>query len=153
LRELDYDEAQEIATTGAKVLHPRCIAPCKHAGIPLHIRSTPHPELAGTRISSRVDDAGAQVKAISARRGLVLVAMETLGMWQQVGFLADVFAVFKRHAISVDTVSTSETNVTVTLDPAANALTPQVLARLVHDLEAYCHPHVLQGCASVSLVG
>lgn len=153
LRELDYDEAQEIATTGAGVLHPRCIAPCKQAGIPLYIRATPHPELPGTRISSRVDDDGAQVKAVSARSGLVLVAMETLGMWQQVGFLADVFAVFRRHGISVDTVSTSETNVTVTLDPNANALTPEVLTRLVHDLEAYCQPRVIQGTASVSLVG
>ncbi len=28
LARLDYEEAQEIATTGAKVLHPRCINPC-----------------------------------------------------------------------------------------------------------------------------
>ena len=39
LRSLDYDEAQELATTGAKVLHPRCIAPVRAAGIPLHTRT------------------------------------------------------------------------------------------------------------------
>ena len=43
-------------------------------------------------------------------------------MWHEVGFLADAFQVFKRHGLSVDLVSTSETNVTVSLDPAANAL-------------------------------
>ena len=43
-------------------------------------------------------------------------------MWHQVGFLADAFAVFKEHGLSVDLVSTSETNVTVSLDPAANTL-------------------------------
>jgi len=42
--------------------------------------------------------------------------MEGLGMWQQVGFLADVFAVFARHGLSIDLVATSETNVTVSLD-------------------------------------
>src|SRR5690606_3375787 len=47
LRRLDYDEAQEIASMGAKVLHPRCIAPCKHAGIPLSIHTTERPELEG----------------------------------------------------------------------------------------------------------
>ena len=26
LQRLDYEEAQEIATTGAKVLHPRCLS-------------------------------------------------------------------------------------------------------------------------------
>ena len=31
LRALDYDEAQEIATMGAKVLHPRCIPPLRRA--------------------------------------------------------------------------------------------------------------------------
>ncbi len=43
-------------------------------------------------------------------------------MWHQVGFLADAFAVFKDHGLSIDLVSTSETSVTVTLDPAVNAL-------------------------------
>lgn len=153
LRELDYDEAQECATTGAGVLHPRAIGPCRRAGIPLHIRSTAHPDLEGTRISADARHGDAQVKAISARSGLVLIAMETLGMWQQVGFLADVFAVFKRHGVSVDTVSTSETNVTVTLDPRANALAQETLAAVMKDLAGYCQPRLVQGCASVSLVG
>ena len=43
-------------------------------------------------------------------------------MWQQAGFLADVFERFKRHGVSIDIVSTSETNVTVTLDPLADNL-------------------------------
>jgi diaminopimelate decarboxylase/aspartate kinase len=36
------------------------------------------------------------VKAISSRRGIVLVSMESIGMWQQVGFLADIFERFRR---------------------------------------------------------
>jgi diaminopimelate decarboxylase/aspartate kinase len=31
LRALHYDEAQEIASSGARVLHPRCILPLKHS--------------------------------------------------------------------------------------------------------------------------
>jgi aspartokinase len=50
-------------------------------------------------------------------------------MWHEVGFLADAFEVFKRHGVSIDLVSTSETNVTVSLDPAANSLDPQVIAK------------------------
>ena len=47
----------------------------------------------------------------------MLVSMESIGMWQQVGFLADVFERFKRHGLSVDLIGSSETNVTVSLDP------------------------------------
>jgi len=152
LRRLGWDEAQEIATTGAGVLHPRCLRPLQLSAIPLQIHSTPHPEVEGTSIGT-TEDAGVGVKAISARRGLVLVSMETLGMWQQVGFLADAFSAFKRLGLSVDLVSTSETNVTVSLDPAANDLDGEVLDALIAELAPVCSATVIEGCASVSLVG
>ena len=50
LTRLDYYEAQEIATTGAKVLHPRSIKPCRDAGVPMAILDTERPELPGTSI-------------------------------------------------------------------------------------------------------
>jgi len=74
-------------------------------------------------------------------------------MWHQVGFLADAFAVFKRHGLSVDLVSTSETSVTVSLDPAANALDNRVLEALIGDLSKLCRVEVIGPCAAVSLVG
>lgn len=153
LRSLDYDEAQEIASTGAKVLHPRCLPPVRRARIPMHIRCTERPDLEGTVISSEVPAAGAQVKAISARSGITLISMDTVGMWQQVGFLADTFACFKRLGLSIDLVSTSETNVTVSLDPAANALNPAVMRTLLAELGAFCRARTIGPCASVSLVG
>ncbi|MCA9492763.1 MAG: bifunctional aspartate kinase/diaminopimelate decarboxylase, partial [Myxococcales bacterium] len=153
LKALDFAEAQEIATMGAKVLHPRCLAPLRDAGIPLQIRCTPHPAMEGTLICADAPGGPAQVKALSSRKGLVLVSMDTLGMWQQVGFLADAFAVFRDLGLSVDTVSTSETEVTASLDPTANALDDEVLAELVRRLTPFCRARVTHGCASISLVG
>lgn len=153
LRALDYDEAQEIATMGAKVLHPRAIPPCKAAGIPIVIRCTPKPELEGTTIRAGGASNDAGVKAISARKGVVLVSMETVGMWQTVGFLADAFAVFKRLGLSIDLVSTSETNVTVSLDPSANSTDAETLTALTQGLEGLCETRVIGPCASISLVG
>ena len=152
LRMLDYDEAQEIASMGAKVLHPRAIAPVRAGRIPLWILSTARPDLPGTVISLEAP-AGARVKAVSVKRGVVLVAMETIGMWQQVGFLADAFAVFKRWGLSIDLVSSSETNVTVTLDPSANALSAETLEGLRADLAPLAAIEILPDCAVVSLVG
>ena len=153
LRTLHYDEAQEIATSGAKVLHPRCILPARQYGIPLHIYATQAPDLEGTVLSAEGSDGTAQVKAVCTRKGLTLVSLESPGMWHQVGFLADAFQVFKQHGLSVDLVSTSETNVTVSLDPAANTLDNTGVADLVADLARLCRVQVIGPCASVSLVG
>ena len=152
LKALHYDEAQEIATNGAKVLHPRCIMPVRQYAIPLTVHDTHRPELAGTVISARaVGDA--QVKAVCVKRGITLVSLDTPGMWHQVGFLADAFQVFKAHGLSIDLVSTSETTVTVSLDPAANTLDQDTLAALTEDLSALCRVQLIGPCASVSLVG
>ncbi len=153
LRALHYDEAQEIATSGAKVLHPRCILPVRQYRIPLHVYATQAPELPGTVLGAEGTEGGAQVKAICTKKGITLVSLESPGMWHQVGFLADAFQVFKTHGMSVDLVSTSETNVTVSLDPAANSLDNARVAELVADLSRLCRVAVIGPCASVSLVG
>ncbi|MFZ5638913.1 MAG: bifunctional aspartate kinase/diaminopimelate decarboxylase [Pseudomonadota bacterium] len=152
LARLDYAEAQEIATTGAKVLHPRSIAPCRDAGVPMAILDTERHELPGTRIDATVATVPG-VKAISRRNGIVLVSMETIGMWQQVGFLADVFERFKRHGLSIDLIGSSETNVTVSLDPSENLVSSDVLAELSADLSEVCRVKVIAPCAAITLVG
>jgi len=153
LRALHYDEAQEIATSGAKVLHPRCILPVRQQRIPLHVFATQAPHLEGTVLSAEGGEGGAQVKAVCTKKGITLISMESPGMWHQVGFLADAFQVFKQHGLSVDLVSTSETNVTVSLDPAANTLDNSQVTALVADLSHLCRVQVIGPCASVSLVG
>ncbi len=153
LKSLDYDEAQEIASSGAKVLHPRCILPVKQYAIPLTVHDTQLPDLEGTVVTANGGDGGARVKAVCIKKGITLISMDTLGMWHQVGFLADAFAVFKQHGLSVDLVSTSETSVTVSLDPAANTLDGRTLESLIADLARLCRVEVIGPCAAVSLVG
>jgi diaminopimelate decarboxylase/aspartate kinase len=153
LARLDYEEAQEIATTGAKVLHPRSLGPLRRAGVPLLIKDTNRPQLAGTEIRAAAADAAPCVKAISARKGVTLVSMETVGMWQQVGFLADVFTEFKRHGLSVDLIGSAETNVTVSLDPSENLVNSDVLSALAADLAKICRVKVIAPCAAITLVG
>jgi diaminopimelate decarboxylase/aspartate kinase len=153
LQRLDYEEAQEIATTGAKVLHPRCLSPLRLPRVPLLIKDTNRPELSGTRIGPELREEAPSVKAISTRKGIILVSMESVGMWQQVGFLADVFNQFKQHGLSVDLIGSAETNVTVSLDPTENLLDSDVLAALASDLAKVCRVKVIAPCAAVTMVG
>jgi diaminopimelate decarboxylase/aspartate kinase len=153
LNHLGYREAQELASMGARVLHPRCLGPLREHGIALHIRQTDRPEVAGTLISAHARDFGAQVKAIVYRKHITLIAMEGLRMWHQVGFLAEAFAAFSRHGLSVDLVSTSESNVTASLDLDEHLLEPHTLDDLIEELSGICRVKVMHECASVSLVG
>ncbi len=153
LNELRYQEMQEIASMGGSVLHPRAIPPARVHEIPVVVRSTLLPECRGTRIAADVAYGAPQVKAISIRSGTVLISMESLGMWHEVGFLADVFAIFRKLGLSVDLISTSEANVTITLDAEANALDRGALDRLRGLLESHCRVKIIERTAVVCLIG
>lgn len=150
---LHYDEAQELASAGSSVLHPRCLSPLRHSGIPLHVRCTTAPQISGTVVSAVTEEIEPQVKGICNRDGLMLISMDTVGMWNEVGFLAKAFAVFSTHRISVDLISTSETNVTVSIDKLGSALGDDLINELVSDLESLCHVRVIPDCSAISLVG
>lgn len=153
LNHLSYDVAQEIATNGAKVLHPRSIMPARKHNIPIHVRCTLKPDLQGTIISADASDDEALVKAIAVRHNVTLVSMDSLGMWQQVGFMADAFEVFKRYGLSIDLVSTSQSNVTVSLDPGLNNHFQDIRREFEDELATHCNVSVIDSVSAVSLLG
>ncbi len=153
LKMVSYREAQELAAMGAKAIHPHALAPLRAHNIPLWLGQTLRPDIEGTQISSKARDHGAQVKAIVQRRHIALISLEDIGMWQQVGFLADVFQEFRSLGLSVDQVSTSESNVTLTLDLRANVADEADIERLIDRLKKHCHVEWVPDCACVSLVG
>lgn len=153
LRTLDYDEAQEIAAMGGKVLHPNAISPCRQAGIPLHIQFTSDPEREGTIISHESDNTGIQIKSVLTKSGILLISIETVQMWQQVGFLSDVFSCFKKQGLSIDLISTSEASVTVSLDREIAGKDSKAIDHVLDDLNQFARAKVIAPCASISLVG
>ncbi len=153
LLQLDYAEAQEIASMGAKVIHPNSIEPLKIQKIPLYIRYTEQIDLPGTLISDVSDQNGTQIKAIVNKLNVLLINIETVRMWKQVGFLADVFTLFKAHGISIDLISTSETTVTVSVDNNDVKRNQTSLNNLLIQLNKMATAKIIGPCASISLVG
>jgi len=150
---LHYDEAQELASAGSTVLHPRCLSPLRNNRIPLFIRCTAAPGLSGTVVSSITDEVEPQVKGICLRNGLTLISMDGVGMWHEVGFLARAFGIFNEHGVSIDLVSTSETNVTVSIDTTDGTLAEDTRRSLLGDLQQLCRVRAIDDCSAVSLVG
>ncbi|MDP3268314.1 MAG: bifunctional aspartate kinase/diaminopimelate decarboxylase [Legionella sp.] len=153
LKQLNYDEAQEIASMGAKVLHPNCIPPVRRANIPMAVKFTQLPEHSGTLITKDIDENAPLIKSIQVKHSILLISIDTLNMWQQVGFLADVFAAFKKHGFSVDLLSSSEFNVTLSLDTTAKLHDRVAINELIADLNIFGRAKLIEPCSAVSLVG
>ncbi len=154
LNRLSYSEAQELASMGARVLHPPSIQPVQRHQIPIFIKDANRPSEPGTRIGARTVTEEAQVKGVVSRSPITLIRMENPSMWRQAGFLADAFAVFKAHEYSVDLISTSESTVTVSLDPQVPAHSDESrMSAFLEDLTSLCRVKVHRDCVSISLVG
>lgn len=153
LQQLDYDEAQEIASMGGKVLHPNCIPPVKQQQIPLYVKCTFLPDHEGTRIYATDEKAAVQIKSIICKYGISLISIETVNMLHQVGFLANIFNCFKQRGLSIDLITTSESSVTVSLDNHTTAGDIALVELLLQDLAAFGKARLLGPCATVSLIG
>lgn len=153
LKQLNYDEAQEIASMGAKVLHPLCIPPVRQANIPMSVKYTCMPEHSGTRIFMESDANAPPLKSIQIKNSITLISIDTVNMWQQVGFLADVFAVFKTHHVSIDLLATSEANITLSIDSTLTKGKRERLDKLLTELNAFCRAKIIEPCSSISLIG
>lgn len=151
LRRLSFREAEAAGALGAKVLHPRTIEPMRQAGIPIRIRWTAHPEVEGTVITRRRSPRGA--KAVVSRRDLALVTMWRPSSWQPIGFMAKVASRFHAFGLSMDLISSSPSEIRVTIDLAAFPTARADLARLCADLEEVCRPRVMSNVVCVSVVG
>ncbi len=143
---LSYDEAAELASYGAKVLHPATVRPALDAGVPVTIRSTFRPEGMYSTISPG-ESSGRPCVAIAMRRNVAIISVTQESMTEQAGFLAKLFDVFGRRGVSVDLVSTSEICVSVSLDRSAP------LESLTQDLEKLGKVSIAQDRAVIAVVG
>jgi len=156
LRILDYDEALEMAASGAKVVHSRCIRAAADAGIRVRIGDLGHTNLTGTTIqphdgiASRGNEG---IRGVCCQRQMAVLLLQNLDTREQVGFLAWVFEQISRAGISIDLVATSETTTTVALNMASNHLDEDILSDLASTLKRRCAVTVFPQCSTINLVG
>jgi aspartate kinase len=146
IEELSFAEAAELASFGAKVLHPATIQPAVRLGIPVTVRHTERPQGRFTTITAAVDT-GRTVTALASRSGITVITVTSTRMLENSGFLERLFAVFSRHEVPVDLIATAEVSVSMTVD--ANA----PLKPLIAELEAFSSVTVVEQRAIVALVG
>jgi aspartate kinase len=114
IKNLDYDEAKEIANFGAKVLHPKCLEAIEKKKIPLEIRNFDKPleKVDFTKISEISDKD--QIKGISAIEDATIITVTSGSMVDVPGVLAKIFKTMAKNGISVSLVAQSSSEVSTT---------------------------------------
>ena len=146
-KEISFKEASELATFGAKVLHPATLAPAMRKNIPVFVGSSFDPAQTGTWVRHEVEDYPL-VRALALRKNQVLVTLTTPEMLHAHGFLFQIFKVFNDHKISIDAITTSEISVSVTLDNSA-----LVNKELIQELSKFAEVQSEDNLSLISLIG
>jgi aspartate kinase len=145
IEQIRFDEASELASFGAKVLHPSTIAPAVRLGIPVHVLNSARPDRLGTRITG--DAPRRAVTAIAGKHNTSVVKLRSSRMLLAHGFLRAIFEVFERYRTSVDVVATSEVEVSLTVDD------DERLDAVLADLAALAEVSVERSRGIVAIVG
>ena len=152
--EIAFEEAAEMATFGAKVLHPATLLPAVRSDIPVFVGSSKDPKAGGTLVCNQTHNPPL-FRALALRRKQTLLTLHSLNMLHSLGFLAEVFSILARHNISVDLITTSEVSVALTLDTTGSTSTGDTLLTqaLLTELSSLCRVEVEQDLALVALIG
>lgn len=145
-----YEEAAELATFGAKVLHPATQLPLAQEEIPIVILNSNRPEHPGTTIRptagpEHVGDS--PIRSISWKKGITVINIRAPRMLGAFGFLRALFEVFERHEVVVDVLASGEVSISLTIEDRTH------LDVLTRDLSALGEVWVDDGRAIIAIVG
>ncbi|GIU08883.1 MULTISPECIES: bifunctional aspartate kinase/homoserine dehydrogenase I [unclassified Shewanella] len=113
LSQLSYQEAMEVSYFGAKVLHPKTVAPIAQYHIPCYIRNTFNPEAVGTLVSDQPDETGLHVKAISNLDDQTMFDVSGPGMKGMVGMASRTLGAISRSGVSVSLITQSSSEYSI----------------------------------------
>lgn len=114
IRQLNFEEAAELAYFGAKILHPTCVQPAKYVGIPVRLKNTMDPAADGTIIDNGLIKG--KIKAVAAKDNITAIKIKSSRMLLATGFLRKVFEIFETYQTPIDMVATSEVGVSMSID-------------------------------------
>lgn len=129
VRQLNFEEAAELAYFGAKILHPTCVQPAKYAGIPVRLKNTMDPKADGTIIDNVI--VHGKIKAVAAKDNITAIKIKSSRMLLATGFLRKVFEIFESYQTPIDMIATSEVGVSMSIDNDAH------LNDIVNELKKY----------------
>lgn len=145
IRQLNFEEAAELAYFGAKILHPTCVQPAKYSGVPVRLKDTMDPQAPGTIIDNVLIKG--KIKAVAAKDNITAIKIKSSRMLLATGFLRKVFEIFESYQTPIDMVATSEVGVSMSIDNIEH------LNAIVDELKKYGTVTVDEDMCIVCVVG
>ena len=145
IRQLNFEEAAELAYFGAKILHPTCVQPAKFAGIPVRLKNTLDPKAEGTIIDNVL--LRGKIKAVAAKDNITAIKIKSSRMLFATGFLRKVFEIFECYQTHIAMITTNEVGVSMSIDNTSH------LNEIVDELKKYGTVTVDSDMCIVCVVG
>lgn len=115
IKNIGYNASQEIAAMGAKIIHPYCILPCAVKHIPILIKNTFNKNAVPTEINNKFIQKD-NLYGITLQENVKVFKITSQNMWNNYGFVYDIFSTFKKYNVDVNIINTSQFNITTTTD-------------------------------------
>lgn len=145
VRQLNFEEAAELAYFGAKILHPTCIQPARFAGVPVKLLNTMDPSAPGTIINNEMQHG--HIKAVAAKDNITAIKIVSSRMLLATGFLRKVFEIFETNNTPIDMVATSEVGISLSIDNTTH------LSPILEELKKYGTVEVDENMCIICVVG
>lgn len=148
INSINYQVAQEVAAMGAKILHPYCIRPCQEKNVPIEIKNTFSLENKGTLINNK-ELSHNSICCITNQEDVSMFKVESLDMWNNYGFVCDIYSEFRNYNADVNIISTSQFDITTTISNNSNL----ELNSLRDKLSENYNVELTENCNIISIVG
>ena len=145
VKHLSFNEAEQLAFYGAKILHPFCIAPARKRNIPVRLLNSMNPQAEGTLISDLQDDN--IIKAIAAKDNIFYVKFESKHNLCPYQFISKIFDTFAKYRTPLCLLVSSNQDVSVAIDNSEH------LCKILAELEQYAKILMEDRMSIVSVVG
>ena len=116
--EMTYEEAAELASVGAKVLHPRTVEPLLSVHIPIVVKNTTKPDQQGTIISGLAPVNRRNLRSAATKDGLAILKIYGPGMAYTPGVGQKVFNALGAAKVNVYNMAASQASFALLIEEA-----------------------------------
>jgi aspartokinase len=135
-----------MAAMGAKIIHPYSILPCSKENIPIIIKNSFNFNSdKNTKIFNYANEN--KIYGITLQNKINVFNITSPNMWNNYGFVFEIFNVFKKYNVDVNIINTSQFNISTTTDESNK----ETLNYVVEELRNKYQVHLSSNNTIISL--
>ena len=144
IKEITYNEMRELSYAGFAIFHDEALEPVYRKNIPVMIRNTNQPEIAGTKIvAHRALDSHYPVTGVSSDTGFLSISVGKYLLNREVGFTRRILQIFEDLGISIEHIPSSIDSISLILRKH-QIDSPELLEIILQTIQDQLEPDSIQ---------